>query len=150
VLKKDQFPFPDTNNAISSSHCCKIVLKSLLKLPASKNLDLKTLGKKLAILLALTSPKRVSEISRLDRRFMATALLVEAIRHECALKAITSKPVSDIIDVIQLAIVWDEIPLFFIYQAYQKLKKAVLVELLSIASLGQKRYVLWLASQNMK
>ena len=49
-----------------------IVLKSLLKLPASKNLDLKTLGKKLAILLALTSPKRVSEISRLDRRFMAT------------------------------------------------------------------------------
>ena len=49
-----------------------IVLKSLLKLPANKNFDLKTLGKKLAILLALTSPKRVSDISRLDRRFMAT------------------------------------------------------------------------------
>jgi hypothetical protein len=42
------------------------------------------------------------------------------------------------------------IALFSIYQAYQKLKKAVRVELLSIASLGQKRYVLWLASQNMK
>jgi site-specific recombinase XerD len=49
-----------------------IVLKYLLKLPANKDLDLKTLGKKLAILLALASRKRVSEISRLDSRFMAT------------------------------------------------------------------------------
>jgi len=29
------------------------------------------LGEKLAILLALAAPKRVSEISRLDRRFMS-------------------------------------------------------------------------------
>jgi hypothetical protein len=47
-------------------------LKSLLKLPANNILDLKILGKNLAILLALASRKRVSEICRLDRKFMAT------------------------------------------------------------------------------
>ena len=47
-----------------------LVLRFLSKLPANKNLPLDLLGKKLAILLALAAPKRVSEIARLDRRFM--------------------------------------------------------------------------------
>jgi len=50
-----------------------LVLKYLQKLPANKNIPLKLLGKKLAILLALAAPKRVSEIARLDRRFMSKA-----------------------------------------------------------------------------
>ena len=37
----------------------------------NRKLTLSVLGKKLAILLALAAPKRVSEIARLDRRFMS-------------------------------------------------------------------------------
>lgn len=48
-----------------------IVLRFLLSLPCNKKMELKILSKKLAILLALAAPKRVSEIARLDRRFMA-------------------------------------------------------------------------------
>ena len=47
-----------------------IVLGYLSDLPENKDLSLSLLGKKFAILLALAAPKRVSEISRFDRRFM--------------------------------------------------------------------------------
>ncbi|CAG2200528.1 unnamed protein product [Mytilus edulis] len=48
-----------------------IVLKYLSALPINKKLDFSVLGKKLSILLALAAPKRISEIARLDRRFMS-------------------------------------------------------------------------------
>ena len=47
-----------------------IVLNYLCSLPKNEDLDLKTLSKKLAVLLAIISPKRTSEIARLDRRYM--------------------------------------------------------------------------------
>ncbi|XP_071137063.1 uncharacterized protein [Mytilus edulis] len=48
-----------------------IVLKYLSALLINKKLDFSVLGKKLSILLALAAPKRISEIARLDRRFMS-------------------------------------------------------------------------------
>ncbi|VDI82099.1 Hypothetical predicted protein [Mytilus galloprovincialis] len=47
-----------------------IVLKFLLSQSVNPDLDLKTLTKKLTILLAIAAPKRSSEIARLDIRFM--------------------------------------------------------------------------------
>lgn len=40
-------------------------------MPINRKLTLSVLGKKLAILLTLAAPKRVSEIARLDRRCMS-------------------------------------------------------------------------------
>lgn len=40
-------------------------------LPINRKLTLSVPGKKLAVLLTLAAPKRVSEIARLDRRFMS-------------------------------------------------------------------------------
>lgn len=48
-----------------------LVLKYLETLPINRKLTLSVLGKKLAILLTLAAPKRVSEIARLDRRCMS-------------------------------------------------------------------------------
>lgn len=47
-----------------------LVLSYLKDLPDNKNLSLKVLSRKLAILLAIAAPKRVSESARLDIRFM--------------------------------------------------------------------------------
>uniref|UniRef100_K1RN86 Uncharacterized protein n=1 Tax=Magallana gigas TaxID=29159 RepID=K1RN86_MAGGI len=47
-----------------------LVLSYLKDLPDNKDLSLKVLSKKLAILLAIAAPKRVSELARLDIRFM--------------------------------------------------------------------------------
>lgn len=47
-----------------------ILLRFLISFPDNKDLSLKLLSKKLATLLAITAPKRVSEIARLDKKFM--------------------------------------------------------------------------------
>lgn len=47
-----------------------IVLRYLKGLPKNKDLTIKMLSKKLTILLAIASPKRVSELARFDVRFM--------------------------------------------------------------------------------
>lgn len=47
-----------------------LVLLYLKDLPDNKDLSLKVFSKKLAILLAIAAPKRVSELARLDIRFM--------------------------------------------------------------------------------
>lgn len=47
-----------------------LVLSYLKDLPDNKDLSLKVLSKKLAILLAIADPKRVSELARLNIRFM--------------------------------------------------------------------------------
>ncbi len=47
-----------------------IVLNYLRTLPGNKELSLKLLTQKLAVLLALTAPKRSSELQLLDLRFM--------------------------------------------------------------------------------
>ena len=50
--------------------CGHIVLNYLRTLPGSKELSLKLLPQKVAVLLALTAPKRSSELQLLDLRFM--------------------------------------------------------------------------------
>ena len=47
-----------------------IVLKYFLSLADNNDLSLKLLSKKLVVLLAISAPKRASEIARLDKRFM--------------------------------------------------------------------------------
>ena len=47
-----------------------IVLKYLLSLEENCDLSLRDLSKKLVVLLAITAPKRASEIARLDKKFM--------------------------------------------------------------------------------
>lgn len=47
-----------------------LILKYFMSLSDNSELDMKTLSKKLATLLAITAPKRASEIVRLDTRFM--------------------------------------------------------------------------------
>ena len=47
-----------------------VVLKYFDSLPNNRDLSLKLLSKKLAMLLAIAAPKRVSEIARLDKNFM--------------------------------------------------------------------------------
>ncbi|XP_062591128.1 uncharacterized protein LOC134252662 [Saccostrea cucullata] len=46
------------------------VLNYFISLPSNEELSLKLLSKKLAMLLAIAAPKRVSEIARLDKGFM--------------------------------------------------------------------------------
>ena len=47
-----------------------LVLKYLISLPENPELDLKTISRKLSILLAIRAPTRTSEIVRFDTRFM--------------------------------------------------------------------------------
>lgn len=50
-----------------------ILLKYLDNLPDNNDLSLKQITQKLAVLLAVATPKRVSELSRLDRKYMTIA-----------------------------------------------------------------------------
>lgn len=47
-----------------------IFVRFLISLPDNKDLSLKLLSNKLATLLAITAPKKISEIARIDKKFM--------------------------------------------------------------------------------
>ena len=56
------------------------VLSYIISLPVNESLSMKILSKKLAVLLAIAAPKRVSEIARLDKNFMSIAPNSHSVR----------------------------------------------------------------------